>query len=66
MSKYNLRSNLGGGRLDKKTKLYSDLLAYSDGKKDLHQLSKIIKSNHSDLLKMSKKLIKLKLLKTIN
>tara|TARA_X000001036_G_scaffold439845_1_gene492640 strand:- start:8787 stop:10154 length:1368 start_codon:yes stop_codon:yes gene_type:complete len=64
MSKYNLRSTIGGGKLNHDSKLFSDLLAFSDGKKNLHELSRIIKTDYLNTCKISKKLIKLKLLKT--
>ncbi len=67
LTKYNLKRSVSGAKdLDKKTKDIINLIAYSDGKRGLIEISKIININFNLLKKLADKLVKRGLLKVKN
>ena len=67
LHKYNLKSEISGFNkpLKSETKTILDLIAYCDGKNDLIDISKIIKKDFLLLLKLSKMLVKLGILREL-
>lgn len=64
LTKYNLKRSLSGERnLDNNTKNVINLLAYSDGKRGLIEISKILNADFFKLKKIADNLVKKKLLK---
>jgi aminopeptidase-like protein len=67
LTKYNLKRSLSGARyLDKETENIINLIAYSDGKRGLNEISKIMNVNINHLKKLAGKLVKKGLLKVKN
>ena len=67
MHKYNLKQGVSGYNLPLKdeTKNIIDILSYADGHNDLISISKILNKDFFKLEAISKKLLKLKLVKEI-
>lgn len=66
MTKYNLKRSISGERkLEKKTKLIIDLIAFCDGQNSLKDISKILNTNLNVLGKIIKILTKLKIIKKL-
>lgn len=66
MTKYNLKRSISGERkLEKKTKLIIDLIAFCDGQNSLKDISKILNTNLNVLKKIIKILTKLKIIKKL-
>ncbi len=68
LMKYNLKNEISGFNkpLKKDTTTILDLIAYSNGKNDLIDISKYIKKDFLYLSKVAQKLEKLKIIKSIN
>ena len=66
MTKYNLKRSISGEpKLEKKTKLIIDLIAYCDGQNSLNDISKILNTNLNEIGKIVKILTKLKIIRKL-
>ena len=66
LTKYNLKRSISGEqKLEKKTKLMIDVIAYCDGQNSLHDISKILNTNLNVLGTIIKILTKLKIIKKL-
>ena len=68
LTKYNLKEEVSGYNkpLNLDTKAIIDLISYSNGKNDLIDISNYIKKDFKYLCEISKKIEKLKIIKSIN
>ena len=66
LSDKGLKNPLGGGSLDNNFKEISDIIAYSDGKKDLIDLSNFLKIDLYKLNKLAKILNKKRIIKIVD
>ena len=63
LTKYNLKRSLSGAKfLDSETENIINILAYSDGKRGLIEISKILNENFFKLKNLADKLVRKKLL----
>ena len=66
LTKHKLKKTISGERtMSNKTKNFIDIIAYSDGKNSLEDISKILKVKTKALNKYIKNLLKLKIIKKI-